>query len=462
MVEVETFLGNWRDSRGNDVKVEWAKPNSRGGQLSVTLNNPRSSRDPIKLDIKSMGRGRFICGHFDLDRDESTETRIVWADVKNPGKTSVWKREGADDEDDDRGRGDRARRSSRREALEPSRNGALEYGHGFAWSSAASAGAWVSPWTMRPPGTWDLSSGAPGSWMPPPPNQLAPSVTTPVSPEPEDFETPIESSVLSAAPRRPPPQPKKPAIDEIAEFDRLLLAQEGGSTASSAPSHQEVTLDELLLDEAPQRPAKTASKRTARATEAKPEAPSQRQRPQAPEEPGLQRIPVSMEPQRDPRLAAEPVTTPRASAREVPDDPRRRRREEPPPAPVDPPRVAPVVSYPSLSHLAYPSVPPAALPPPHLAPFTPPPTLGAVVFGQRAAPALPLQSFAPPLPPPPQPREIQQESRGKAEATVDKRLSAYAALLLGETSPVDTSANSDQEGEGEAPWRKSKRRRGAP
>eukprot|EP00435_Cladocopium_sp_Y103_P063628 s209_g25.t1 len=92
-VELETFLGEWKDSFGNDVSVDWAKAGSRGGQLSVVLTNPKSSRPPIRLDVKSTGSG-FTCGHYDLDTEKSSEECIVWLDTRRSGKSSVWRRDG--------------------------------------------------------------------------------------------------------------------------------------------------------------------------------------------------------------------------------------------------------------------------------------------------------------------------------------------------------------------------------
>lgn len=91
-VELETFLGEWRDSIGNDVEVDWAGPGSRGGQLDVLLTKPRSRRDPIRLNVKHKGSGHFECGHYELDIHESSPDKIVWVDCWNRGKSSVWER----------------------------------------------------------------------------------------------------------------------------------------------------------------------------------------------------------------------------------------------------------------------------------------------------------------------------------------------------------------------------------
>jgi hypothetical protein len=93
-VTLETFLGNWRDSMGNDVMVRWAPPDSRGGPLDVSLSRPSpSGRGPeIKLGVKAQGGGRFVCGHYDLDVEKSSTMRVVWLDSRTNGKSSVWER----------------------------------------------------------------------------------------------------------------------------------------------------------------------------------------------------------------------------------------------------------------------------------------------------------------------------------------------------------------------------------
>lgn len=94
-VDLPAFLGRWRDTMGNEVQVDWARPGSRGGQLDVTLSRPRGGREPIKLCVKARGSGRFACGHYDLDTQKSTLDRIIWLDSRNKGKDSVWERPGS-------------------------------------------------------------------------------------------------------------------------------------------------------------------------------------------------------------------------------------------------------------------------------------------------------------------------------------------------------------------------------
>eukprot|EP00930_Biecheleria_cincta_P019914 TRINITY_DN15086_c1_g2_i1.p1 TRINITY_DN15086_c1_g2~~TRINITY_DN15086_c1_g2_i1.p1 ORF type:complete len:473 (+),score=71.64 TRINITY_DN15086_c1_g2_i1:112-1419(+) len=91
-IELDTFLGIWFDSMGNRVSVDWARTGNRGGQLDVELSKPRSSRGTIKLNVKRLGTGKFVCGHFDLDEEESHADQIVWLDKKHRGKSSIWKR----------------------------------------------------------------------------------------------------------------------------------------------------------------------------------------------------------------------------------------------------------------------------------------------------------------------------------------------------------------------------------
>lgn len=100
-VELQTFLGEWRDTLGHDVIVDWAKPGHRGGQLSVQLMRPQGKRDPIRLDIKQF-KQRFTCGHYDLNLERSNAGRIVWEDMRNRGKSSVWERKDQNQEWDQR------------------------------------------------------------------------------------------------------------------------------------------------------------------------------------------------------------------------------------------------------------------------------------------------------------------------------------------------------------------------
>jgi len=93
-VKLETFLGKWRDSMGNIVQVDWARPGSKGGQLDVQLSHPKRNTAPIRLNVKGLGGGCFACGHYDLDVGKSGPMRITWVDCRSAAKVSVWEREG--------------------------------------------------------------------------------------------------------------------------------------------------------------------------------------------------------------------------------------------------------------------------------------------------------------------------------------------------------------------------------
>ncbi|CAE7740342.1 unnamed protein product [Symbiodinium sp. CCMP2592] len=70
---LEDFLGDWHDTMGNKVSVEWARNTSRG-QLDVALS--RRGRDPIRLNVKQHGNGRFSCGHYQLEDKTSSPYKI--------------------------------------------------------------------------------------------------------------------------------------------------------------------------------------------------------------------------------------------------------------------------------------------------------------------------------------------------------------------------------------------------
>jgi len=91
-IELGTFIGNWKDSIGHAVSVEWAKNGSRNGQLDVLLKKPSGNRDSIRLNVKQSPAGHFTCGHYDLDAERSHARKIVWNDCRSRGKVSVWER----------------------------------------------------------------------------------------------------------------------------------------------------------------------------------------------------------------------------------------------------------------------------------------------------------------------------------------------------------------------------------
>jgi hypothetical protein len=90
-LRLEDFLGDWCDSRGHYVHVKWAQQGNTAGELDVQLSRNRYSR-PIRLNVKALGQGKYQCGHFELKLEESSVEKVVWGDLKNNGKTSVWER----------------------------------------------------------------------------------------------------------------------------------------------------------------------------------------------------------------------------------------------------------------------------------------------------------------------------------------------------------------------------------
>eukprot|EP00931_Biecheleriopsis_adriatica_P007372 TRINITY_DN108662_c0_g1_i1.p1 TRINITY_DN108662_c0_g1~~TRINITY_DN108662_c0_g1_i1.p1 ORF type:complete len:618 (+),score=150.85 TRINITY_DN108662_c0_g1_i1:78-1931(+) len=246
-VELRTFLGEWRDSLGNTVNVEWAKPGQRGGQLNVLLSKPRSNRDPIKLDVKAIGRGRFVCGHYDLDLDESNEDRIVWADCRNRGKSSIWLREGVKRERSrsrSRSRGRSARGLGGRHQLQPI---APQASYGLPSPAAYWAGA-VPSWQSAPAVSAVASSGpTPGAWVPPSApaavvdtssSQLALPALDDGGPRDSVLDTEVPMDSVSRLPISRPAPVKvvrpPPLVDEMEEFDRLLLQCDEHTAASSS------------------------------------------------------------------------------------------------------------------------------------------------------------------------------------------------------------------------------------
>jgi len=102
-VELNAFIGEWRDSMGNKVSVSWARPGNRGGQLNVELIKPSGGR--TRLNVKQGDDGRVSCGHYTLDDQQSQPNRIVWADYRNSRRVSVWERDGPISARDDRAAG---------------------------------------------------------------------------------------------------------------------------------------------------------------------------------------------------------------------------------------------------------------------------------------------------------------------------------------------------------------------
>eukprot|EP00931_Biecheleriopsis_adriatica_P061574 TRINITY_DN37028_c0_g1_i1.p1 TRINITY_DN37028_c0_g1~~TRINITY_DN37028_c0_g1_i1.p1 ORF type:complete len:619 (-),score=107.37 TRINITY_DN37028_c0_g1_i1:26-1882(-) len=92
VLHLEDFLGDWHDTMGNLVSVDWSRSQRNRGELDVALSKPRSGRDPIRLNVKQLSAGRFACGHYELEVGKSNPHKIVWVDCRNQSKTSVWER----------------------------------------------------------------------------------------------------------------------------------------------------------------------------------------------------------------------------------------------------------------------------------------------------------------------------------------------------------------------------------
>lgn len=97
-LQLEDFIGKWRDSLGNQVRVGWAQQGNLTGELDVQLLRPHTnSRHRIHLNVKALGQGQFQCGHFQLKLDQSSVEKVVWGDMRIKGKVSVWERESDED-----------------------------------------------------------------------------------------------------------------------------------------------------------------------------------------------------------------------------------------------------------------------------------------------------------------------------------------------------------------------------
>jgi len=97
-IHLQTFIGLWRDTMSNRVEVSWARTPSRDGQgqLDVSLSKLGAAwQTPLRLNVNQDHLGNFTCGHYNLDVPASHTDKIVWKDVKNVNKRSVWDRERA-------------------------------------------------------------------------------------------------------------------------------------------------------------------------------------------------------------------------------------------------------------------------------------------------------------------------------------------------------------------------------
>lgn len=90
-IDISTFIGDWSDSLRHNVVV-WES--NRG--LQVSLAKADGSGREILLTIKKAGPGGFVCGHYDLDAAESSDSKIVWRDNRFSDRITVWTRKGRD------------------------------------------------------------------------------------------------------------------------------------------------------------------------------------------------------------------------------------------------------------------------------------------------------------------------------------------------------------------------------
>eukprot|EP00933_Yihiella_yeosuensis_P018497 TRINITY_DN1515_c1_g1_i1.p1 TRINITY_DN1515_c1_g1~~TRINITY_DN1515_c1_g1_i1.p1 ORF type:complete len:761 (-),score=235.48 TRINITY_DN1515_c1_g1_i1:293-2575(-) len=93
-LELNTFVGEWSDSLGHDVRVT-----SGGRGIQVSLRKPNGRGKDITLTIKKVG-SHFHCGHYDLDEKQSWYDRVVWIDRRRQDSRSVWTRKGSEGKTD--------------------------------------------------------------------------------------------------------------------------------------------------------------------------------------------------------------------------------------------------------------------------------------------------------------------------------------------------------------------------
>lgn len=75
------------------VEVSWARPENPGGQLEVLLFKRTGRPDPVRLNVKQGRDGRFECGYYELNLNESHTDHIVWKDFSGrSAKVSIWER----------------------------------------------------------------------------------------------------------------------------------------------------------------------------------------------------------------------------------------------------------------------------------------------------------------------------------------------------------------------------------
>lgn len=217
------------------------------------------------MEVKSSSRSS-TCGHYDLDTEKSSEECIVWLDTRRSGKSSVWKRDGVKRScsrsrsaerhaagkraaRQRRGSRSRSRSRGRRKHVDsaPGNWGGSRYGlpsPAVYWAQAAPG--WV-PELPRVSRSAAASEGpTPGAWVPPsmekrespdadpdPPSQLALPAPN-LAGGPDDFlGAPLmpRMPIAHAAPVKVLPPP--PLVDEMEEFDKLLLQIEAHDNGGS-------------------------------------------------------------------------------------------------------------------------------------------------------------------------------------------------------------------------------------
>eukprot|EP00929_Paragymnodinium_shiwhaense_P015657 TRINITY_DN12374_c0_g3_i1.p1 TRINITY_DN12374_c0_g3~~TRINITY_DN12374_c0_g3_i1.p1 ORF type:complete len:337 (+),score=55.59 TRINITY_DN12374_c0_g3_i1:147-1157(+) len=234
-IRLEDFLGEWRDTMGNNVTVEWPRKDERGRgtQLDVQLAKSSGRGNPIRLNVKAMGHGRFVCGHYDLDVGLSHSGKIVWLDSRSD-RRSVWERRHGED--------DRRSRSRSR--------GRSGYGYRsqpppHAWGGwppppgAAPPGHLPGPPPGPPPGSWGgtredrgsvwTQTSTPGAWVPPSFAQSEPAAAAPPTGPPI---ADAQRSIAVADPRIRPQDPRLKQADPRPGDPRIR--------PSSAPVQPEV------------------------------------------------------------------------------------------------------------------------------------------------------------------------------------------------------------------------------
>lgn len=167
-LELTTFVGDWTDSLGNDVRCA-----SGGRGVQVSLTKPDGKGKEIVLTIKKVGVSSFQCGHYDLDQEHSTPNRIVWRDRRFKEKSSIWTKKGIYD-------------AAISESSWPSSQSGFQAPAAVASMLPQQASAPAAATSLAMPGVQDLSksnaasSGSSSTWRPPvgPPGSLQAATPT--------------------------------------------------------------------------------------------------------------------------------------------------------------------------------------------------------------------------------------------------------------------------------------------